>query len=53
MVSWVHPEAMSLVKAKRLKTIDHAGAEVASGSVSGFERWALFQKANVTAQVTH
>lgn len=51
MVSWVNPEAMSLVKAKRLKTIDHEGTEVTSESVSGYERWTLFQKANVTAQV--
>lgn len=51
MVSWLDPAAMSLIKAKRLKTIEHDGKETTTDSVQGHERWSLFTAANVTAEV--
>ena len=49
--SWIDPAAMSLIKAKRLKTIEHDGKETATTSLQGHERWSLFTNASVTAKV--
>lgn len=53
MVSWLDPAAMSLIKTKRLKTIEHDGKETTTDSVQGYERWLLHDTAKVTAEVWH